>query len=190
MEVSKQSSNLKISNSLWCIVKLNRNFKSGEAQLYFLVSELLWDLKWELRPCFPEKEGDKRSHFLEIKPSNSNKDLTGAERCNSFFPVPVGLSWFSLVFVRSVRNVWIRSFGAVPRTWFMWYQRILMFCQGPFCHWEFRGWVCKGLAELQYKENSWATYSGRPSSVKGHQRAVPAGSTQKDSEQKRDKWQF
>lgn len=104
---------------------------------------------------------DKRSCFLEIKPSNSNKDLTGAERCNSFFPVPVGLSQFSLPFVRSVRNVWIRSFGAVPRTWFMWYQRILMFCQGPFCHWEFRGWVCKELAELQYKENSWATYSGR-----------------------------
>lgn len=119
MGVSKKSSNLKISNSLWCIVYLSRSFKSGKGQLYFLVSKLLWDLKRKLRSPFPEMEGDKRSRFLEIKPSNSNKDLTGAERCNSFFPVPVGLGWFSLVFVRSVRNVWIRSFGAVPRTWFM-----------------------------------------------------------------------
>lgn len=98
---------------------LSGNFKSGRGQLYFLVSKLLWDLNCELRLPFPEMEEDKRNHFLGIKPSNSNKDLTGAERCNSFFPVRVGLSWFSLAFVRSVRNVWIRSFGAVPRTWFM-----------------------------------------------------------------------
>lgn len=31
--------------------------------------------------------------------------------------MPTAVNWFSLVFVRSVRNVWIRSLGAVPRTW-------------------------------------------------------------------------
>lgn len=96
----------------------------------------------------------QKKSLLGIKPFNNNKVLTGAERCNSFFPAPVGLGWFSLPLVRPVRNVWIRSFGAIPRTRFIWYQRILMCCQGPFCHWECRGWVCKGLAEPENKDKA------------------------------------
>lgn len=130
---------------------LNENFKSGSGQFYFLVSKLLWGSNCELSLPFPEM---KTSHFLGIKLFNSNKGLTVAERCNSFFPVPVGLIWFSLLLVRPVRNLWIRSLGAVPRTWFIWYQRILMCCQGPFCHWECRGWVCKELAEPEYKDKT------------------------------------
>lgn len=71
-------------------------------------------------------------------------------------PILPGACWTELVFA-SICEVCekrlIRSFGAVPRTRFVRYQRIMMLCQGLFCHWEFRDCVCKGLAELQYKEN-------------------------------------
>jgi len=106
-----------MSNSLQYIVYLSGNFSIWIRSAVLLSFKATVGPKLSAQAPFPEMEEDKRNHLLGIKPSN--KDLTVAERRNSFLPVPVGLNWFSLAFVRFVRNVWIRSFGAVPRTGFM-----------------------------------------------------------------------